>query len=198
MVLSTACMANLRDLTSISKIINEKSDEINRILADVENELVQLRIGVEAWLESEPLTTRRYQEFPNDRSDEKSDYLNETHLGYARHASGFALLVKEVRHVKTVDRFGNDTWEVEDEESPQPLRQASRTLRVNALDKLEALFDVIKKEAERTIQSIEKGKKAVEGLKRSEVSSEENNTALAPKRPSGLIAAAMEQNKNKK
>lgn len=73
MVLSTACMANLRDLTSISKIINEKSDEINRILADVENELVQLRIGVEAWLESEPLTTRRYQEFPNDRSDEKSD-----------------------------------------------------------------------------------------------------------------------------
>ena len=56
-------------------------------------------------------------------------------------------------------------WEVEHDGSPKLLRQASRTLRVKALNKLEALFDAIKAEAEATIESIEKGRKAVDVLR---------------------------------
>lgn len=164
MTVETA-MANLQDLANLSKALNQQSNQVNQILQDLEKKLQGMNLGVEAWAEDDPLEESPYTFIPQD-SDREYKYLKSAILGFSRHGGDeFVLTVKICRYQHDgLNAYGQDNWKEIDTETVRPLLQASRELRVKALDKIESLLDVLTREAQSVIAAIEKGRKTVDKL----------------------------------
>jgi hypothetical protein len=83
-------MATLDNLSKLSQELNAKSNEINKILLDLEKKLQALNLGLEAWgdaigMSSDALVTKR--------NEEDGSVVNEV-LGFDRHGDRYALLFK--------------------------------------------------------------------------------------------------------
>ena len=179
--MSTAeAMARLDDLSKLAKTLNEQSDQINTILSDFERKLDKMNLGVEVWMNPGTLAKdgcmcadfARLTLAENPRG-EKTEYEV---LGYGRVLSTgpgpsdktersprFGLLVR-TEHWRGVQDDSEDIFDVVWVGSPRRLLQASRELRIKALEVLDRLLEELEKEAKRLLSSIEKGHKTVDNL----------------------------------
>ena len=124
--------AALKQLTSLSKNLNEASDELSRQIATVESALNALNLGTWAWV-YEPTMTEAELSEPDAKGQRYE--LNYVHtLGYGKHKGKWGLLV-------------SSCWDYDDENAEiTPLRDAPREVRLKAIDKIPELLEALVKE----------------------------------------------------
>jgi hypothetical protein len=150
-------MANLSELSTLSKTLNEESNRVNELLSDVEKRLLEMNLGVEAWvvIKEEPYT--------EGQNEDTSNWIVETQIGLGNWHGQPKLMVRRV-HSQQTSEYGESSYEERTQDSYQPLLQASRAIRLKAMACLEELLDAILEEAKRVLAGIAKGKQAYKKL----------------------------------
>lgn len=156
-------MANLRDLANISQQLNAKSNHVNQILQEFEAKLSEMNLGVEVWLEDDPISEAPSNFYDQDR-DKEIRRKTDTVLGFGKYGDRFLLLVKGVEYDYAGRDVYGDKWQKLDDGKRKPLLQAPREIRIKAMEKVEALIEAMQNEGKRLIASIEKGEHAVKNL----------------------------------
>lgn len=179
---ATDSTTRLDDLAELGKRLNEESNQINGILSKFEQSLAEMNLGVEAWVRPYSFILPGWNHssesksrwsalgiYSIERPTEGEEFLSCQVLGYgvmsnpATKGPKFGLLVRtEHYHKETED--GEACWAWKHSDDPVPLLQASRELRIAALENLEYLVDALEIEARQLLSSIEKGRKTVEKL----------------------------------
>ncbi len=176
----------LDDLAALSKKLNEESNQINTILANFEKRLGEMNLGIEAWVRpwgflgvhSPGLGQGHWTALTIDFStqDDGEELMNCEVLGYGvpleMHASNpkgkesrYSLLVRKELYYKELSEDDSEpSWVFQGTDSTIPLLQASRELRLAALERLEYLVEALEIESQRLLSTIEKGRKIVEQL----------------------------------
>jgi hypothetical protein len=151
-------MAKISDLAPIAEQVNKKSNEINNTISTINAKLAKLNFGIEVWLDETwnalSSSTRDYKGFP--RTTEAS------YLGYCLLDDKWQLAIKNVEEETTVEDGEECTKEVNPDYVS--LHQASRGLRLAALQKLPELLDALKGKASGVLKSIEEAEKLAESL----------------------------------
>lgn len=129
---------NIDDIfTSLSQnaaALNSYSDSCNQKLKSVQDRLVSLNIGLEYWLKK-PLVTSDQQ---GDIGVNDNSTVIEKRLGFSRINGNWMLAVKTVRCVSGF-YLGQEDCHFTNEYvdySPEPLLDASREIRLNAVKEL--------------------------------------------------------------
>jgi hypothetical protein len=156
-------MANLQELSSVLKALNEESDQTNKILAEFESKINAMNAGVEAWVVSDELDVRIFTKPDQDEEKEDWRFREDVLLGFGKWHDKYQLLFKSdtYRHNGTDDW---EPWDLWDEGDPRPLLQAPRDYRLKAMGLLEKLVDAILEEANKRRNTFSVGKKVVDNL----------------------------------
>src|SRR5262245_29463676 len=124
----------LADLTDTTRRLNQASDTINEIIDATSRTLHDMQLGLEVWLDAQPLTSRI----------SKDDPRIEEQLGFAKTGSDWTLSVRTVEYTPDAeDPYGGKQ---ECEIAQEPLRDCSRRLRIKALPLLPDLLAALKQE----------------------------------------------------
>ena len=140
----------LKDLSTLGTKLKSETEELNEVIANLNQRLKETRIGVSAWTgilldEKDKTEVGPYN----------SEVVLKTgwELGYAKVDDAWTIAV---RHT-SCDRDGEEGgWR---DEIPISLLKAPRHVRVESADHLETLIEKIADRARRFIASIEKAKK---------------------------------------
>ncbi len=144
---------SIKELSSLSRKLNQKSDTLNEVITSINAKLATLNLGVEAWVGN----IQRGDPWYRDADDDQAFPLHdETWLGYYRFEKGWELAVKTV----TVDADGGAAYV----DGLAPLLSARRDIRVRAMKLIPELLNSIKKNAETLLQSIDEAEKAAQTL----------------------------------
>ena len=152
MAKAEAAMANLADLSKLSKKLNAQSDEVNKILQDLEKKLVAMNLGISAWMP---------QSITLDSSQEIEGKLRFS-LNHSRLRTiwqSHMLLVKKLRYCERRDENGE--WDCEVEQNPCSIASGVTKIRIAALGQIK-LIGVLEYESVRVIEAIEEGRKTVD------------------------------------
>lgn len=156
-------MANLADLAKVSKELNAKSNEVNQILQDLEKKLVAMNLGIEVWIPDSPLSSEEKTVEERNRDLEVIESYRVSHdevLGF----DGRRLMVKTVHYREDPEIDWEKRWRVEQEGGIQPLLQAPRNLRIEAMNHIEPLINALIEKGKRVIKGIEEGRDTVNKL----------------------------------
>lgn len=117
---------SLKELARLSQDLNQASDALSQQIAQVENALNELKLGVTAWV-----NIRSYSE-----PTESGDYVltRVEAIGYGKYKGKWCLL-----YSSWVEEFP------EESNSEVPLRDAARADRIDAVDKLPDLVRALEK-----------------------------------------------------
>jgi len=138
--------ASLKQLSLLSKSLNEASDELSKQISAIESAVNQFKLGIWAWVR-EPILTESELSDP-DAEGKRFELNYHYQLGYGKHNGKWGLLVSYF-------------WEANDEDTKiEFLRDTSREIRINAIDKIPDLLDILAKDMSRLTQ--ETSKKASE------------------------------------
>jgi len=144
---------SIKELSDISRKLNQKSDTLNEVITSINEKLAALNLGVEAWVGN----IQRGDPWYRDADDDQAFPLHdETWLGYCRFERGWELAVKTV----SVDADGGAAYV----DGLAPLLSAPREYRVGAMKLIPELLKAIKKNAETLLQSIDEAEKAAQTL----------------------------------
>ena len=151
------------ELAELSRKLNQKTDSLNNTFTSFNEKLATLKIGVEAWV-----TVEEGDPFYDYEKDEHGNFPlhAETWLGYCRFERGWELAVRTVTRQET-GNFGFQgemIYKTVEATDAIPLLNASRDIRVKAIEFIPRLLDAIKEKAQEILQSIEKAEKAAEQL----------------------------------
>ena len=136
---------SLKQLSSLSKSLNEASDELSKQISAIQSALNEFKFGIWAWVK-EPILTESELSDP-DETGQRFLFNYHHRLGYGKHKGKWGLLVSYA-------------WEGTDEEEITFLRDAPRHVRIKATDTIPNLLDVLIKEMSTVTQ--EASKKASE------------------------------------
>jgi hypothetical protein len=152
----------LSALREVAKHLNEKSDEVATLIAQFQTTLRELNLGLEVWI---PLQSEESALVPPFGSKQAIPVTTETALGYARGEDGWALYVRRTayRATTTPSPLGPaalaQKGEVVKVNKWLKLLDASRSIRIAALDAFPKLLEALKTSAESAVQSIDNAKK---------------------------------------
>ena len=133
-------------LEELSKTLNQSSDELTKHLSEIQSKLQDLNLGLKVWVENPPI-------YKKDLGDRQWEFA---YLGYGKTGMGkWALLVKTTVETEPADAE-YDPWKTESIFAIRPLLEASRHLKVAAVDEIESLFEVLEEEAERVSTAVTK------------------------------------------
>jgi hypothetical protein len=137
--------------------LNAASDSLNLILTTVEQRLAQANVGVEVWLRQALASTEA------EGSTGGETTWTAQFLGFAKVNGQWTLAIKSTRFVSGF--FEGDTScpyrnGYKDGE-PIRLAKASRELRIQALEHVPALIELLSQEANRCIETIDNAKRLV-------------------------------------
>ena len=139
------------NLEKHSKIINEGSDRVSQALLEIQEKLNPLNLGVEVWLD-----------WPTAYLSEKlaeEGWSEVNILGYGKNFDGkWGLLVKESRVRGSEDEFEEDVMDT------GSLLDASRNLRIKALDQVPRLIRKIESRASGLAETVVKAKESADKL----------------------------------
>lgn len=175
-------MTRLDDLANLAKTLNKQSDQINTILSDFERKLDKMNLGIEVWLGLSALT-RSGSSFTINQAvvlaEKPNGEVTEYRvLGYGRvfgpgpgpapsrkteQGPRYGLVVR-TEHWRGLHDESEDPFEMVWVSPPSRLLQASRELRVKALDMLDQLLEELENETQRVLSSIDKGRKTTDTL----------------------------------
>jgi hypothetical protein len=155
----------IKELTDLSRRLNQKSDTLNEVISSINEKLAKLNIGVEAWLENSPIEPTD-PHFNVEDQDEKWPLVDGTLLGYARVDDEYQLAIKEATLTEFDSKglFHPDYYEITKSWNLRPLLKVNRNIRVRAMDFVPELLQIIKREATKLLNSIEKAEKAAADL----------------------------------
>jgi hypothetical protein len=150
-------VSKMTELKERAARLNAATDEINALLAGVEQQIVDTKIGIEVWL-------------PNalSASDETGSTGGETQqvierLGYAKVGGSWCLATKKVSVVSGYFE-GDPSCPYTNEyvsSEPEPLKRSSRDTRIKALELLPALLDRLAERADESLRVIESAKEVL-------------------------------------
>jgi hypothetical protein len=124
--------ASLRKLSKVSQELNKVSDDLSKELTAIEKALNTLNLGVSAWLR---LSSERSYD------DGVGSYLTDVvDIGYARVKGKWGLV-----YLGYCDEMG-----IDEGMSAEPLHNASRKIRIDAVEKLPELIDRLSESALKT------------------------------------------------
>jgi hypothetical protein len=152
----------LSDLSAVATQLNKQSDSINEILGAWEQKLRALNIGLDVWvtLSTEEASVTVEDDSPAaDPSATKDVHGSLDHqLGWDKYIDNtWRLLTRQVTYrLDLLER--QEIWR---SEMPQPIRSASRKVRIDALEALPRLLQQLKKDAEEAVGKIERAKTLV-------------------------------------
>ncbi len=124
--------ASLKQLSSLARSLNEASDQLAQQIGVMEAALNSYKLGVWAWVRTPILSQTDLSE--PDGDGRRYEITYEHRLGYGKHNNKWGLLV-------------SSGWDFDDENTQIAfLRDASREIRLRAMDKMPELLEVIVKE----------------------------------------------------
>jgi hypothetical protein len=147
-------LTDLSDLSPLAVTLNQKSDQINEVIAKFNAKLLSLNLGIELWVCTKDSGAR----------------IEDNSICQCRDFLGYALCGKERRwqlatRQESMTRANEHAEPVcEEIECATPLLSAARERRILALQNIDALLIQMKKEAERLIRSIDNAALAAEKL----------------------------------
>jgi hypothetical protein len=160
-------MTDIKDLKVLAEKLNAETDALQAALQTTQDKLNALRLGVEVWLDREPISASEWSDIEDEGGSPTGarEYLAEE-LGYGRDKYGdqWALLVRTRRYVEGPDSRGYTSQEEYFHSAPRPLLGASRALRIAAVEHLPQLVDALKEHAAKALASIEKAKKLADSI----------------------------------
>lgn len=143
--------ASLSELSKVAEQLNKESVKVNAIISRVNESLAAMNIGVEVWLDG--LNQFPWADEPRkDTTAASTQYMAEQ-LGYGLTEDKWQLAVRLVE-VREAERDNVTEYIILNAHASRPLIKASRNLRIESLDLLPALTDVIKQRLENMIRSI--------------------------------------------
>src|SRR5712692_8552214 len=127
--------AALKQLASLSKSLNEASDQLNRQIAEIESALNTYKLGISAWVE-----LKREQEQTPGGDGKFYELTHVEDFGYGKHNGKWGLLVSSY-YEEFIDPAVPQTIET------AFLRDASREIRLAAVEKVPDLLSALSGEA---------------------------------------------------
>lgn len=150
--------SNLADalsrLTPLAEQLNDESDALNATLEGVERRLAVLNVGLTVWLDK-PLL--REGEAPGRDNWGSTLRWSEVRIGFAKIRGSWKLAVKRVSFEAGFYEGDSDCayQQSHDDGTPQALLEATRDVRVAALQQLPALVTEIADRAKEAIAAIQ-------------------------------------------
>ncbi|MCC6966759.1 MAG: hypothetical protein IT391_10840 [Nitrospira sp.] len=142
-------MSNFEELTQLVPALNQKKQEVEKVLQCVERKLVAMDLDLETWLVEDPLISQSM------RIDGSTCQVEQV-LGFGRHEGNYALLVKEIVRPR------DDGWQFQGwlkSGLSRPLREEARELRFRAIGKLDALVSALTVHSKEMIDAFDAGRK---------------------------------------
>jgi hypothetical protein len=140
----------LSELNKSASELNEGTETVNSVLASVETQLTKMNLGFEVWvpdsLSSIQISEYRYQD---------------TELGFAKIGTDWSLAV-QVREGKKDPLSGDFDWYPLPIPGSTRLLDASRPVRVMALQHIPELLEALKSKADEAAATTEEAKKLLE------------------------------------
>lgn len=159
----------LKELKSISKVLNDSSDTLTSTLSEINKEINKLNLGVQIWLEGSPLLPGRRKAPPQNYPTPYVHTIEEGALilGYARTSEGWGLAVKEV-DIQEGFFEGDSEYPVRDileKSKPMPLLKTTRAVRAAAIRLIPLLLQSLKDEGNKLLDDIEVAKKLAKNIR---------------------------------
>ncbi len=143
------------ELTQSAKTLNQESDSINTLISKFEETLVAINLGLEVWLLSPELRSRRWTE-ENDEGVTMEEGTHDEELGFAKIDDHWRLAVRTAMY-----RHEGREVALLSTGRPRPLLDSSREIRIEALRHFPALAGRMKDEADAAVKAITDAKKFV-------------------------------------
>jgi hypothetical protein len=145
----------LSKLSKVAKKLNSESDSVNVAIGALNEQLREMNLGVEAWVQIADSGFKLESRFQNS----PRKYSELTLLGYCKIEDKWQLAINE----QTVDYEPDpDDRDQENELTEDcyttPLIKATRELRVSAVEHFDELLEELNRKAERTLAGIERAK----------------------------------------
>jgi hypothetical protein len=140
-------MAPLAELSRLAETINKETDAYTQSLAQLENKLNKLNLGIEVWVALRASAST---------GNPKRDSYVRTLLGYAKTSEGWGFAVQDERVERGYFQGDSDCpWENTYEETPPKLLlKASREVRIEAAGRIEELLQALQSRAEEVVPTL--------------------------------------------
>ena len=150
----------LAELAKNAAEFNQASDGLNSLIERFEETLRNLHLGIETWLVRSPLKSdERKEDYVEDHGAyERGELTVNTQLGFTKRAGEWGLAVR----IAVYRRSGIVEWEFLRVRSEVPLRDASRALRIKALEKFPELLRSLNEQVKAGIEKIHAARQFVE------------------------------------
>jgi hypothetical protein len=152
----------LSDLKESGKQLNQASDSINSTISSIEQQIVEANVGLECWLPDRPLETSESKSVLWNAHGDFGQTWTQTILGFAKVGQTWRIAIRDITFVAEVvaeSDEGDETGEPQASYGPpSALWQASRQLRIRALEEMPALIKNLGDAAKKAIKSIEDAK----------------------------------------
>jgi hypothetical protein len=139
----------LSELNKSASELNAETETVNSVLASVETQLIKMNLGFEVWvpdsLSSIQISEYRYQD---------------TELGFAKIGTDWSLAVR-VREGKRDPRSGDFDWYPLPIPGSTRLLDASRQVRIKALQHIPELLEALKSKTDEAAATIKEAKKLI-------------------------------------
>jgi hypothetical protein len=153
-------MAEISELTPLATKLNQKSDQINRTIATINEKLAKMNLGIEVWLGT-PLSAEDGDDVKTWQLDDAGIRCREAfYLGYGRLGDKWELLAKEVIEEEQPD----GTIVTVAEPYRASVLDGTRNARLAVLEQLPQLLDALKAEGERLLKLIDAAEKTAQSL----------------------------------
>lgn len=151
----------LKNLSAVANTLKAETEELNRVIADLNTRIAQTGIGVSVWLDHETIL------LDSKQAEEKTDDGEPLHvttgwaLGYCKTDDVWTIAVRKTERLHCLaEDNGSDefSWE-----NPIPLLKAPRNVRIEAAPYLEMVLVTLGQRAAQFVQNIAQAKKALGG-----------------------------------
>jgi hypothetical protein len=153
-------VVNLSELSPVANTLNQKSNQINAVISKINAKLLTLNLGIEVWIEMNDTGLN----LGSDENDQAVKYRSRDLLGYTQCGKDWKWQLA-VRHEQTTYVY-NQEREEETVCAPYitPLLSASRALRIEAMQNMDALLTMLKQHADHIIKTINEAEAAADRL----------------------------------
>jgi hypothetical protein len=152
----------LSDLSTLAASLNTESNSINELIQRFQSTLQQLNLGLEVWLDADPIRIRR-QKVDADHGDETLKRLEvRTELGFCRGVTEeWTVCLRDTLYEVRTNDYDGEIDDLVESTYERTLLKASRADRIVALSKFPDLLKALKSQAEDALTAIREAKQFV-------------------------------------
>ena len=152
----------LKNLSALSGKLKGETEELNKVIADLDERIRKTGIGVSVWLGNLLDQDERFELMDDGNGGERRVRVRYGwELGYAKVGEVWAIAARKTRGEEVLDESGVAEF-VWDNHEPIPLGKSPRHIRVEAASLLEGLIESLSERAKHFIKNIGQAKKLAE------------------------------------